>query len=259
MRKIAFILLMLLTLSLSAQEVNVVKFMGIPVDGTKSEMISHLKKKGFTYNPTKDYLTGKFNGLDAIISVVEYNGKVCRILVQDANVWNETDIIIRFNNLIEQFERSGKYEGEQDKIDFNEDIHYEMAIHHKRYQAIYRQKSDNDPKPEDCILDFPTDEVTDDFIDHFHNQCVELAKSLGENSYEHVYLKQLNEIQDMTKEKMFEFDKDWLESICLSLQIVGKEKRRVWFMINEDDNMNRKYSILLFYENGFNMPNGEDL
>ena len=46
MRKLAFTLLMFLTLSLNAQD-KVMKFMGIPIDGSKSEMIDKLMGKGF--------------------------------------------------------------------------------------------------------------------------------------------------------------------------------------------------------------------
>ena len=103
-RKIAFILLMLLTLSLNAQ----VKFLGIPVDGSKSEMIAKLTQKGFLYNIYKGQLIGEFNGNDVVIQVVEYNGKVGRIQVEDATASDEIDIIFKYNNLIEQFERNGK-------------------------------------------------------------------------------------------------------------------------------------------------------
>lgn len=48
MRKLVFALLMLFTLSLNAQEIEkVFQFMGIPIDGPKSEMISKLEEKGF--------------------------------------------------------------------------------------------------------------------------------------------------------------------------------------------------------------------
>ena len=53
-----------------------VQFMGIPVDGTKSEMISKLRGKGFSYNRNTDELSGRFNGRNVILKVVENNGKV---------------------------------------------------------------------------------------------------------------------------------------------------------------------------------------
>lgn len=55
--------------SMYAQK-DVTKFLGIPVDGTKSEMIQKLKAKGFTYNSVKDMLEGEFNGSEVQIAVV---------------------------------------------------------------------------------------------------------------------------------------------------------------------------------------------
>ena len=42
-------------------QVEVTKFLGIPVDGTKSEMISKLKDKGFVDVGAEGLLTGEFN------------------------------------------------------------------------------------------------------------------------------------------------------------------------------------------------------
>ena len=58
----------------AAQEREVTKFLGIPVDGTKSEMIQKLKAKGFT--PTKadrNILEGELNGRDVYVNVVRNN------------------------------------------------------------------------------------------------------------------------------------------------------------------------------------------
>lgn len=63
----------------SAQK-DVTRFLGIPVDGTKTEMIQKLKAKGFrptTYD--KETLEGEFNGRDVYVSVVTNNNKVWRI------------------------------------------------------------------------------------------------------------------------------------------------------------------------------------
>ena len=148
-RKLAVALLMFMTLSLNAQ----VKFLGIPVDGPKSEMIQNLIQKGYIFNKYKDYLMGEFNGNDVIIHVVEYKGKVGRIIVEDANPFNETDIIIRYNNLIEQFENNGKYIGENVKIDNKTNISYEMSHNHNRFEAVYYQKSEDDKDLNDKELD----------------------------------------------------------------------------------------------------------
>ena len=140
MRRLVFSLLMFLTLSLNAQ----VKFLGIPVDGPKSEMIPKLTQKGYIYNIYRDYLMGEFNGSEVRIKVVEYNGKVGRIIVEDSAPSNEIDIIIRYNNLIDQFERNEKYVGENEKINNKANINSEMYKNHKRFEAVYYQKDEDD-------------------------------------------------------------------------------------------------------------------
>ncbi len=66
---------------MNAQE-DVTKFLGIPVDGTKSEMINKLLNKGFTRTKyDRDVLTGEFNGMNVNIMVQTINNKVWRIIV----------------------------------------------------------------------------------------------------------------------------------------------------------------------------------
>lgn len=149
MRKIVFSLLMLLTLSLSAQ----VKFLGIPVDGTKSEMISKLKQKGYSLCKEPklaelDVLEGEFNGKDVHIAVVTNNNKVYRIVVQDVQTTDETGIKIRYNNLVHQFKSNKRYWSSpysEQYLDDDFDISYEMLVNNQRIQADFTQKlSDED-------------------------------------------------------------------------------------------------------------------
>ena len=87
---------MILSLTIVAQN-NVTKFLGIPVDGTKSAMIQKLKAKGYTYNASDDVLSGQFNGRSVNLHVVTNNNKVYRIMVADAVGSDESDIKIRFH------------------------------------------------------------------------------------------------------------------------------------------------------------------
>ena len=96
-----FLTIVLLSLAISsfAQEKDVTKFLGIPVDGTKAEMIAKLKEKGFSSTiEDKNILEGEFNGTEVRIHIATNNNKVCRIMVCDKNTVNETDIKIRFTN-----------------------------------------------------------------------------------------------------------------------------------------------------------------
>ena len=119
-----------------AQE-DVIKFLGIPVDGTKQEMIQKLKSKGFTYNQREDYLHGEFNGEQVSIQVQTQNNKVWRIAIVDNTSRSEGQIKIRFNRLVAQFENNSKYTPaeESQTIDENEDIGYEISVHDKQYSA----------------------------------------------------------------------------------------------------------------------------
>ena len=136
MKKLFLLFLVLLTcVVLYGQEVSsVTRFLGIPIDGTKAEMISKLKDKGFTSVPGTDgMLEGEFNGKDVYVIVQTNNRKVWRIAVMDKNKCDEAQIKINFNNLCSQFENNSKYFSFGDQtIPENENINYEMIVNNKR-------------------------------------------------------------------------------------------------------------------------------
>lgn len=141
MKRIFNVLMCLVAvLSINAQQ-DVTKFLGIPVDGSKSKMIQKLKAKGFKPSSyDKETLTGQFNGSEVELSLVCNNDKVCRIVVYDTTYLGERDIQIRFNTLCQQFKNKTNYIGLGDyTIPDNEDISYEMLVHNKRYEAIFFQ------------------------------------------------------------------------------------------------------------------------
>ena len=141
-RTILCVLLLLIAMTPSfAQEKDVTKFLGIPVDGTKAEMIAKLKEKGFTSTvDDKNILEGEFNGTEVRIYVATNNNKVCRIMICDKNTINETEIKIRFNKLIRQFIDSEKYFPISiNNITDEEDIGYNIALDKKRYDASFIQ------------------------------------------------------------------------------------------------------------------------
>ena len=71
-----FILLMY-SLTMLAQK-DITKFMGIPVDGFKKDMIQKLKAKGFEYDNEIDLLTGEFNGEKVNIFVATQSNNAMR-------------------------------------------------------------------------------------------------------------------------------------------------------------------------------------
>ncbi len=122
---------------------EVTRFLGIPVDGSKSEMIRKLQAKGFRYDSSHDWLRGEFNGSEVILSIVTNNNKVYRIAVTDANGVGELDIRLRFNRLCKQFANNPKYISLKDIRDYmiseDEDISYETTVNNKRYEADFYQ------------------------------------------------------------------------------------------------------------------------
>lgn len=145
MKKLVSLLFVLFACAMSyGQDTReVTRFLGIPVDGTKAEMVSKLKEKGFTSVPGTDMLEGEFNGKDVYVSVQTNSRKVWRVWVGDKSGCDETQIRINFNNLCRQFEENSKYVnimGDQ-TISEGEDIGYEVNVHNKRYEAVFYQKS----------------------------------------------------------------------------------------------------------------------
>ena len=159
----SIVLMMFCALTISAQT-DVTTFLGIPVDGFKADMRKKLIAKGFT--PTtyrEDVLEGEFNGQDVYVYIVTNNNKVWRIMVADKNRINETDIKIRFNNLVRQFDNNERYiypletvAEAIEKIGSNkeevyiipdeDDISYEMLLNNKRYEAAFHQVMDKSKK-----------------------------------------------------------------------------------------------------------------
>ena len=158
MRKFLTLLAMIaISASVFAQK-EVTKFMGIPVDGSPTEMIKKLKAKGFTTDEDfmqavelglidwdgPEVLTGRFNGERVRVYIVVETNKVWRIALKDKKDRDETQIKIRFNTLVRQFENNDKYVYfyEQTIAD-DEDISYQMTVNKKRYDAYFVQKGED--------------------------------------------------------------------------------------------------------------------
>jgi hypothetical protein len=237
MRKLVFALLMLLTLSLKAQFKEVVRFMGIPVDGPKSEMISKLEKKGFTYNKKEDWLEGRFNGEDVSVFVHTNNELVDRIMVATSNPVSETDIKIKFNTLVRQFENNDKYMPAEEDQCIGEDVNisYEMSVKKKRFQASFHQ----------C---YTKEEI--DVIRPYINDNYEILMEAFNQSF-----------SDFMEEEGIAFGDDREENVnglLMLFSLYYAINNDVWFMISESNRYNY-YNINIYYDNLSNRPNGEDL
>ena len=159
MRKFLTLLAMIaISASVFAQK-EVTKFMGIPVDGSPTEMIKKLKAKGFTTDEDfmqaiklggvdwdgPELLIGRFNGERIRVLLGVETNKVWRIYLSDKDSRDETQIKIRFNNLVRQFENNDKYVplSDEQTIADDEDISYQMTVNKKQYEAVFGQKGED--------------------------------------------------------------------------------------------------------------------
>ena len=228
MKKLLFSLLAtLLTLSLYAQN-DVTTFLGIPVDGFKSEMRQKLIAKGFTPKKvgTKEYLEGEFNGTDVHIFIATNNNKVYRIMVCDANTQDEANIKIRFNKLVNQFENNKRYTAlDQYTISDTEDISYEMLVHKKNFDALFYQNPDME-KVDTLALQ---NKIREQLLEKYKPEQLE------------------NPTEEMNQEA---------QAIAMSIGMDMIFKKPVWFRICESYG---EYYITMYYDNEYNHANGEDL
>lgn len=139
-----FVSLFICLASLAQTSNNVLKFLGIPVDGSKAQMISSLRNKGFTYDAEYGCLHGKFNGTESNIFISENNGKVDRVFVGYSSQVDEAQIRINYNNLIVQFRKNEKYLDlvGNEFIPEDEDISCQMVVNNKVYDACFSLKPD---------------------------------------------------------------------------------------------------------------------
>lgn len=210
---------------------EVTKFLGIPVDGSRSAMEKKLSQKGFNYNPNSEYFEGEFNGEKVNVGIVTNKEKVWRIFIADAIYRDERAIKARFNNLCRQFDRKKQeysYASSEDKNPFiipdDQDLEYEIGAKRKRYEATYYQ------------ITTPIDTAS---LINFHIDYMS---------------------KRYTEEQICDFMNRPTDSIMYDLMLEVSEyfgKRKVWFMIDREGY--DRYRILMYYDNGYNKANGEDL
>ena len=225
MRYFSFLMFLMLGVYDFAQK-DVTQFLGIPVDGTKTEMVQKLKAKGFKYNSTNGWLEGEFNGQEVELSIVTDNNKVWRIVVMDKWVTDEANIKIRFNNLCRQFAKNEKYFplNENPEILESEMIGYEMLVNKRRYESAYFQSP------------VKLSELSEE----------ENNKILSEMGLDK------DTVDGLSDSEKKEFDNTFVDYMTEKYW----SKKMVWFIINDEG---LKYRIVIFYDNEYNHADGEDL
>ena len=217
----------IMAISMSAQN-DVTTFLGIPVDGLKSEMKQKLVSKGFVPKKvgTNEFLEGEFNGTDVRVFIVTNNNKVYRIMLCDVNTRDEADIKNRFNKLVSQFENNKRYTSlDKYTLSDEENILYEMTVNKKNYEALFYQ--------------VPNKEKVD---------TLALQKKVRNellSKYTEAELK--NPSEEITKE---------IKNTAIKIGMEMMFMKPVWFRICESYG---EYYITMFYDNEYNHANGEDL
>lgn len=231
MRKLLLLLLTTFICSTVIAQNDVTKFLGIPVDGSKTDMLRQLKAKGFKTHPyDNDVLQGEFNGRDVNVYVATTGNKVSRIMLTDENYCGETDIKIRFNTLCKQFKNNPNYITLEDyTISDDENFANNLKYKDKRYEAIFYQKPDES-------------KLTEEYIQE--QMLSILAKKYSQEELENP----TDEIKKDIQETAFEFAFDMFSM------------KPVWFMISKGEGLNYgTYYISMFYDNEYNRANGQDL
>ena len=217
----------IMAISMSAQN-DVTTFLGIPVDGFKSEMKQKLVSKGFSSKKvgTNEFLEGEFNGTDVHVYIATNNNKVYRIMLCDANTQNEANIKIRFNKLVSQFENNKRYTSlDKYTLSDEEDISYEMTVNKKNYDAVFYQV------PNKMEID-----------------TLALQEKVRNELLSKYTVEELtNPSEETTKEAVSTTFKIGMEMMFM---------KPVWFRICESYG---KYYIAMYYDNEYNRSHGEDL
>ena len=222
---------------------DVTTFLGIPVDGTKSEMIEKLKEKGFVYSSHSDNLRGEFNGEEVEISVVTNNNRVWRIAVMDKRNRSEQQIKMRYNQLCEQFSNNKRYTSSllnKDSsyvIPYDEDISYQMSVEEKTYEASFIQNPDT--------ATFFNNPIMQKECPTIYKVVLEIGISNFENN------KVIDEyLKGVPKEEAMNYVLEMFRMVSFL------SKKSVWFKISGSYD---RYYIVMYYDNKYNEANGEDL
>lgn len=239
-----------------------IKFLGIPIDGSESQFAERLLDKGFTYSRIYECYKGEFNGKPVDVYLHTNHGRMDRVYVSFPYT-SEGDVKVEYNNLLSQFEKSGKYlAAEANKtLTDKDDISHEIAVNSKRFQASFHYL-DPDKDPKDFMNTF-----LDNFSDLLTEEQLAKLKEVSQKALDtpdaDLETRQAEMMKEMEESGLFKNDNNkpdpeqavrFLKALLdgMNSAIDGT----VWFMIHE---YNGKYQIGLYYDNIHNRPHGEDL
>lgn len=220
MARIIFSLLILLSsLTIYAQK-DITKFLDIPIDGTKAEMIQRLEDKGFKYDIYSDLLTGNLNNTGVIVYVSTHNNAVSNIIVADTTSYDRNNIALRFNNLLSNFENNPNY---------TKAMGQEIFLH--------------------------TDMVEDKVSEHIFNTHSKSAVFLQENRNQILTKIKHRLLHKYSEEQILNPNPDFSIYCDIQIEIINyaqsEAKKQVIFYIKKQHG---KYNLILSYQNLYNIP-----
>lgn len=263
MRKIFYIVVLsLIVFSAYGQDPGVLKFLGIPIDGTKAQFVTALKEKGFYYSSVSEGYKGQFNGKNVDVFVHTNHNLVDRVYVAFP-LTNEEGIRVEYNRLLDQFDDNGKYLALvlNEPIPTEDDISYEITVNKKRYQASF------------CYFDPNRDPISfvnallDKFSEFFTEEQLELMKeqivktmNVPKEQRDDLLAEMMDEVQKIEAAKDQNGEGDPMKTLKFMATFLDGMRSLadgdVWFMIHEQYG---RYRIGLYYDNLHNQAHGEDL
>ena len=234
MRKLlllAFVFTMLTVQTITGAQTT--RFLGIPVDGPKSEMVQKLIEKVYNYHADEDYFTGFYFGSPVYLFIQTVNGKVSRVVVYDIPQRSEDEIRDRFNLVYDKFKMSSRYTQYQSdtKIAEKESIARKMRQHKKLYKAVFNQVKEEPANPQNIVL---------------ASQAPEEGETINERLLNDDYTERRRRIH---AKALAHINEHVVESNETNLN-------KVWFAISEKFG---KFALILFYDNIANLLDEERL
>ena len=199
---------------------SVLRFVGVPIDGSKEIMFEALKARGFEKGVFDDYLTGMFNGENVEVHISTNHGAVDGVKVIYPFCNKENDTRIKYNLLLSRFNRNAKYVCVHPRLEVpaDERIFSMLMKNTKYYDAVY-------------------------FFLH-----PEINAKLWVEEFKQEYQKRYKKpLQGLSYEEMEE------ALFCLSMKVSSAVSGVVWFTMVDSHRIN------INYINFQNRPRGEDL
>ena len=196
------------------------KFVGVPIGGTKEQMCNALKAKGFEEKSYEEFMTGMFNGENVKVFISTNHGIVDRIKVLYPSCSEANDTRIKYNTLLSRFNRNAKYVcvNPRPEVLPDEGIYMNLHKNNKYYDAFY-------------------------FYIHPEVNARDWVEELKQE-----YQKRYNRpLPGLSYEEMEE------ALFCLPMKVSASVSGVVWFT------MTSIHSIEINYINFKNRPRGEDL